>query len=249
MILTSGRFIKKTGPIPFSHHEWKDFYDSSIQYISYKSKSENLDIVAEQSYYISRCLFISHNTVGAVRITDTESDRLKFLIETSIVHKCGHINDKGGSVYIKLNKGECIQYRICSFGSDSSGSGAYCEIWVSTSSPYINNVLDSTITASGDENNKGFNNVDLIYGKINIKSINISYSKLKIRNFYYCKCSYSSNISYSTFSNCLSISTTSSEASHEGTSYSPKYQIFFCHYFKNECHILIGTYNNLYINN
>ena len=85
-------------------------------------------------------------------------------------------------------------------------------------------------------------------GEINIKSINISYSKLGYRNLYEVYFSSNSSITLSTFSNNTSTSG-NSEAGHQGSSDSIEFKILYCNYFKNECHRLIFSTKNLYIIN
>ena len=118
----------------FTHLGWTDFFDSSIQYDSYENKSSSLDISVSKSYYISFCLFIYLNSTGAVRISDTSDNNLKFLVDASTFDKCEHKSDIGGSLYINSKKGECIQDRICSFDSKSDDNGAYCSTKVSYTS-------------------------------------------------------------------------------------------------------------------
>ena len=88
----------------------------------------------------------------------------------------------------------------------------------------------------------------MINGKTNIKSINISYSKLSYNNFYTVYFSSNSSVTFSTFSNSTSTST-NSEASHQGSSNSLEFKILFCNYFENECYRLIWSGKNLYIIN
>ena len=87
----------------------------------------------------------------------------------------------------------------------------------------------------------------MINGKTNIKSINISYSKLSYNNFYTVYFSSNSSVTFSTFSNNTSKDTGGSEAWHLGSSL--EFKILFCNYFENECYRLIWSGKNLYIIN
>ena len=126
--------------------------------------------------------------------------------------------------------------------------GAYCSIKVSEESPFKNYLLDSTITSSGEENSKGRNNIYLINGKIKMKSINISYSKLLFTSIYTIYCTSNSNVTLSTFSNNTNAGNLY-EAYHAGSSDSLEFKIFFCNYYENECDYFIACFYNLYINN
>ena len=234
--------------LSISHKEWDNFYNSSNEYTPYRNESKMLDNSSPNSYYVSLCLFIYLNQTGAIRITDETDKKLKFLIDTSAFYKCMHESDKGGSLYISCTKGECIQDRICSFGSNTVTIGAYCYISVSEEYPFKNYLLGSTITSSGEENPKGSRNVYLYNGEINIKSINISNSKLDGKSSYYVIYSSNSNTTLSTFSN----NTDSYETSvvHTALSIIPEIKTIFCNYLENECRILISIYGiNLFISN
>ena len=187
----------------FTHLEWTDFFDSSIQYTLYSNKTEILNISAKNSYYISGCTFSDLDSAGAARISDTSDNNHKFLVDASTFDKCEHKSDIGGSLYINSKKGECIQDRICSFGSKSSKMGVYCYIIISSTSPFKNYILDSTISSSGEGNEKS-HNLYLKNGETNMRSINISYSKLSYINFYQITSNTNSNITHSTFSNSIS---------------------------------------------
>ena len=238
------------------HKEWDEFFPSSINYTPFTNKTEYFNQNVYNSYYISFCLFICLNETGAVRITYSTSDKLKFLIETSLFDSCEHKSDEGGSLYVNSNNCECVQNRICSYGSKSTNGGAYCCIMVSSSPAFKNYLINSTITLSGYETKNGRSNVYMEYGKINMKSINISYSKVRNKNYYYASCTSNSSITHSTFSNNTSTSDSeyNSEASHQGSEASPsnqfEFKIDYCNYIKNECYYLIFGYDvNIYINN
>ncbi|EAY00372.1 hypothetical protein TVAG_407210 [Trichomonas vaginalis G3] len=160
-----------------------------------------------------------------------------------------HKTSQGGSLYINLKKGECIQNRICSFGSRTLRQGVYCYVTVSSASPFKNYIFDSTITSSGYENEEGDSNIYLFNGEINLKSINISYSKLIFTNFYSLTPNSNSNITFSTFSNNWSPSN-NYEAIHSGSfSASPEFTMLFCNFFENHCTSLILSYFKLYVIN
>lgn len=72
-----------------------------------------------------------------------------------------------------------------------------------------------------------------------MKSINISYSKLSQRNFYYAYTHADSNLTHSTFSNNTTLSPYNNEAYHTGSSYTHKFRILFCNYIANKCNCLI----------
>lgn len=232
----------------FSHHKWEDFFDSSVQYVSYANQEGRLDNKTTNCYYISHCLFNTLNSAGAIRIEDSTSNKLKFLVDTSSFNKCEHKTSEGGSLYLISAHGEFIQDRICSFGSKSENGGAYCYVKISSARPFRNYLLDSTITSSGDESNKGFYNLYLYNGEVFMRSINISFSKLSYRNFYQIYCHSDSNITLSTFSNNTSTFANSYEAFHTGSS-SLKFKIRFCNYFENSCNWLIGIDYDLLILN
>ena len=127
--------------------------------------------------------------------------------------------------------GECIQDRICSYGSNSPTFGAYCKVesTIFEATSLKNYFLDSTITLSGDENNNGQFNIYMMGGKINMKSINVSNSKLVYSSIYNIYCGNLSNVTYSTFSNNTSEDIFSGQAYHAG--YQPQdfgFQIFLC---------------------
>ena len=81
--------------------------------------------------------------------------------------------------------------------------GVYCYIIISSTSPFKNYILDSTISSSGEGNEKS-HNLYLKNGETNMRSINISYSKLSYINFYQITSNTNSNITHSTFSNSIS---------------------------------------------
>ncbi|EAY08998.1 hypothetical protein TVAG_073640 [Trichomonas vaginalis G3] len=233
--------------LSISHKEWDNFYNSSNEYTPYRNESKMLDNSSPNSYYVSLCLFIYLNQTGAIRITDETDKKLKFLIDTSSFYKCMHESDKGGSLYISCTKGECIQDRICSFGSNTVTIGAYCYISVSEEYPFKNYLLDSTITSSGEENPKENSNIDLVNDETYMKSINISHSKLNYHSFYYVHYNSNSNGTLSTFSN--NTSTEFKQVIHYGSSDSIEFTILFCNYFENKCENFIDSQFNLYLNN
>lgn len=102
---------------------------------------------------------------------------------------------------MNAEKGECIQDRICSFNSISPNQGTYCMSVVSTTSPFKNYLIDSSISSNFDEKSTGNTNRYLYNGEIRIKAINISYSKLKYRNFYEVYFNSNSNSTFSSFYN------------------------------------------------
>ena len=159
-----------------------------------------------------------------------------------------HKSEEGGSLYINF-KGECVQDRICSFGSNTIREGAYCYVLVSSSSQFKNHLLDSTITLSGEALPKYNSNIYLQYGETNMKFINISNSKLYRQSVYIIYgFSSDSNVTFSTFSN----NTTTAEyyeIYHYGSSPLNEFKILFCNYFENRCNCFIYSYYNFYINN
>ncbi|EAY22343.1 hypothetical protein TVAG_378220 [Trichomonas vaginalis G3] len=160
-----------------------------------------------------------------------------------------HKSEEGGSLYVSCSKGECVQDRICSFGSNTVNPGAYCYIEVSDEFPNKNYLLDSTITSSGQENPDENDNICLYSGEINMKSINISNSKLYYDSIYNVVYSSNSNVTLSTFSN----NTTTFEDIYEiyvtALSDSLEFKILFCNFFENECNYFIISFHDLFINN
>lgn len=231
------------------HNTWKDFFDSSISYTLYRKKREYLNASPTNSYYISHCLFIYLNQTGAIRITDTSTNHLKFLIDTSSFDKCEHQTDQGGSFFMISNKGECIQNKICSFNSKSPKEGTYCKVTVSSTSPFKNYILDSSISTSGDDSFQGTRNIYLYNGETHMKSINISFSKLELRNLYEFYCCSNSNVSLSTFSNNTSTITEYHQEYHTGSSDSIEFKVLFCNYFANSCNYFIATDYDLILSN
>ena len=173
----------------------------------YQAQSQKLS-AQEQNYYISSCYFGKSNTKGSIYLSTTKNT-IKFLVDTTTFTNCSN-NGEGGCIYYGT-EGQFVQDRICSFSLKVNSwktEGVYCKIDVSDSNSYKNYIYASSISKSGDESFLGMNTLYLINGQIQIKSINISFSKIYCRDFYYAF-SYSSgsNSSFSTFTNSTSGST------------------------------------------
>lgn len=143
------------------------------------------------------------NTQGSVYL-NTSSDTVKFLIDTSVFNNCS--NNKDGGCINYANSGAFVQDRVCSFSTTVNLKwrlGVYCKIDVSDY--FKNHVQDSSICNTGNEYHNGVKNIFLINGQIQLKSINILFSKIDYGDFYDVH-SYSngSNSSYCTFSNSTS---------------------------------------------
>lgn len=150
---------------------------------------------------------------------------------------------------MNTKKGECIQDRICSFGSKSAKDGAHCKVSTSNEPPFKNYLLDSTITSSRGENNLVKCNIYLFNGEMYMRSINISNINLNHRNFYEVYCSSNSNVTFSTFSNTTASNSSGSQAYHLGSSTSLEFKIKFCNYFENDCYYFMRSDYTLYIDN
>ena len=224
-------------PSLFFHKEWEDFFSPSVEYTQYRNKNETLTPVPVKNYYVSLCHFIFLNETSAIRITDQAENDIKFLIDTSSFDKCGHIRESGGSLYINFFNGECIQDRICSFGSTSSSSGAYCYILFDDEPTIRNYLIDSTITSSSI----GISNIYLHNGEINMKSINISNSEMSQDSIYKVESSSNSNVTLSTFSN----NTSTNGAFHSELSDPLEFKILFSNFINNKLYDLI--FNNYYL--
>ncbi|KAI5496325.1 hypothetical protein TVAGG3_0798390, partial [Trichomonas vaginalis G3] len=151
-----------------------------------------------------------------------------------------HKSEDGGSLYVKINNGDCVQDRICSFGSKTVNElGVYCYILYEEDSTLKNYLLDSTMTSSGEDITQGEGTVCLICGETHMRSINISYSKLNDYCIYHVYSSFSSNVTLSTFSNNTGgpIGRLILSGSPE-----PELYILFCNIFENEGTTLIQNF-------
>ena len=189
------------------HGDWTEFYPNSQTYEKYTNNNSKLE-AKENSYYVSSCFFTQVNTKGSIYLY-TKKNTIKFLIDTTTFNNCSN-NQAGGCIFYS-QEGEFVQDRVCSFASKVNSlytHGVYCKIDVSNSNTYKNYIYDSSISKSLDEHKDvGWNNLYLINGQIEIKSINISFSKLWRRDFYEIdSVSKGSNCSFSTFSNSNGIS-------------------------------------------
>lgn len=232
-----------------SHKGWDDFFEPSIDYTMYSNTHQKLDANGDKSYYISFCYFISLDVEGAISIKDETYNNVKFLIDTSSFDKCGYHGPSGGtgSLCVNSENGECVQDRICSFGSKSIFAGVYCSIKLSQTSVLKNYLIDSTISSSSSNTYQGNGNIHLLYGETNMKSINISNSKLNSLSSYDISCRINSSVSLSTFSNNTS---SGKEISYFGN-YNGNFNftISYCNYNDIKCDIFIWVNIYLYIIN
>ena len=119
-------------------------------------------------------------------IFETNNTAIKFLIDTTLFNNCS--NTENGGCISYSQEGEFIQDRICSYDSrveDQDDIGVYCFIDVTNTSEFKNFIHDSSLTKSFyDCYASGFGNIFLQNGKIQIKSINVSYEHIMRDDFY-----------------------------------------------------------------
>lgn len=229
-----------------------DFYQSSVNPQRYESKSSELKPPSPQSYYVFLCFFFELIKNGAIYISG-DTNNPKLLVDKASFTSCKSTSD-GGSLFFSSTTGECVQSKICSFGSNVNSLdtyGAYSKTIVSTNTGSKNYVEESTISSAGNINNYGYGTIFFNSGDVIMKSNNISKNNIYNDAFYYVTNGNSNfNNSFSTFSN--NTCTSSWSADHFG---SDKY-IYFCNIFHNKgTGGLIGSssntilYNCSFINN
>lgn len=153
--------------------EWSDFYTSD----TYETRENNNTRLSatSASYYIRYSTLDDFNNRAIEFLSTTASTCL--LIEDILLSKC-YNNDVAGALFFE-NNGQCVQNRVCSYQSKTNSNseekgGTYCFIDVSSSSPYQNKIIESSIVETGFKTGKGHASIYLNNGAVNITSVNES---------------------------------------------------------------------------
>lgn len=156
-----------------SNNEWEEVYKSEYTKEVY---SQNQIYSSDTGdFYVREVYFFNLGNEGVIILNSSD---VKSLISTNTFENSSR-NDRGGSIYIK--EGQSSIRKVCSFGSKSTGTGAFCYVRSSDDPTKVNEVHDSSITYSnrGDRissvtlalsfgNNSFFqNNITRNYGQSN----------------------------------------------------------------------------------